>query len=110
MYDFEIILKFFNYVDIMVDLINYFIGFYLVLINGRGEYDNNMVFFIVFWFDVSEIYFFCVILVVFSRFFFFLIFGIKLIVKEIDGDEILFIIVDKIIIYFGERYDIELNF
>lgn len=109
MYDFEIILKFFNYVDIMVDFINYFIGFYLVLINGRGEYDN-MVFFIVFWFDVSEIYFFCVILVVFSRFFFFLIFGIKLIVKEIDGDEIFFIIVDKIIIYFGERYDIELNF
>lgn len=109
MYEFEIILKFFNYVDIMVDFINYFIGFYLVLINGRGEYDN-MVFFIVFWFDVSEIYFFCVILVVFSRFFFFLIFGIKLIVKEIDGDEIFFIIVDKIIIYFGERYDIELNF
>lgn len=59
---------------------------------------------------MSEIYFFCVILVVFNRFFFFLIFGIKLIVKEIDGDEILFIIVDKIIIYFGERYDIELNF
>lgn len=59
---------------------------------------------------MSEIYFFCVILVVFSRFFFFLIFGIKLIVKEIDGDEIFFIIVDKIIIYFGERYDIELNF
>lgn len=109
MYDFEIILKFFNYVDIMVDFINYFIGFYLVLINGRGEYDN-MVFFIVFWFDVSEIYFFCVILVLFNKFFFFLIFGIKLIVKEIDGDEILFIIVDKIIIYFGERYDIELNF
>lgn len=59
---------------------------------------------------MSEIYIFCVILVVFSRFFFFLIFGIKLIVKEIDGDEIFFIIVDKIIIYFGERYDIELNF
>lgn len=110
MYDFEIILKFFNYVDIMVDFINYFIGFNLVLINGRGEYDNNMVFFIVFWFNVSEIYFFCVILVLFNKFFFFLIFGIKLIVKEIDGDEILFIIVDKIIIYFGERYDIELNF
>lgn len=59
---------------------------------------------------MSEIYFFCVILVLFNKFFFFLIFGIKLIVKEIDGDEILFIIVDKIIIYFGERYDIELNF
>lgn len=59
---------------------------------------------------MSEIYFFCVILVLFNKFFFFLIFGIKLIVKEIDGDEIFFIIVDKIIIYFGERYDIELNF
>lgn len=35
--------------------------------------------------------------------------GIKFIVKETDDDEIQPIIVDKILLFTGERYDIELN-
>eukprot|EP00105_Crassostrea_gigas_P021929 XP_011441257.1 PREDICTED: L-ascorbate oxidase [Crassostrea gigas] len=109
LHDPETILKSLNHVDTTADPINYFTGSHSVLINGRGEYDNNMAPLTVFRFNVSETYLLRVISASSNKFFLFSIPGIKLTVKETDGDEILPITVDKIIIYPGERYDIELN-
>lgn len=59
--------------------------------------------------DKSECYLFCLIFVVVNEYFLFLIFGIRLIVWEMDGDEVLLIIVDWILFFIGERFDVELD-
>lgn len=59
--------------------------------------------------DKSECYLFCLIFVVVNEYFLFLIFGIRLIVREMDGDEVLLIIVDWILFFIGERFDVELD-
>lgn len=109
LHDPETILKSLNHVDTKADPINYFKGSHSVLINGRGEFDNNMAPLTVFRFDANKTYLLRVISATSNKFFLFSIPGIKLTVKETDGDEISPITVDKIIIYPGERYDVELN-
>lgn len=83
--------------------------YYFVLINGKGEYVGNMVLFYIVFVDKSECYLFCLIFVVVNEYFLFLIFGIRLIVWEMDGDEVLLIIVDWILFFIGERFDVELD-
>lgn len=85
------------------------IRYHSVLINGKGEYEGNLAPLHAFYVNRNERYLFRLISVASNQHFLFSIPGIKFIVKETDGDEIQPIIVDKILLFTGERYDIELN-
>lgn len=67
------------------------IGFFkFILINGKGEFENNEVLLEVFIVDKKGSYLFWMIGVGFVDMFLFLIFGIFFIVKEMDGYLIVF--------------------
>lgn len=67
------------------------IGFFKsILINGKGEFENNEVLLEVFIVDKKDNYLFWMIGVGFVDMFLFLIFGIFFIVKEMDGYLIVF--------------------
>lgn len=85
------------------------IRYHSVLINGKGKYEGNLAPLHAFYVNKNERYLFRLISVASNQHFLFSHPGIKFIVKETDGDEIQPIIVDKILLFTGERYDIELN-
>ncbi|XP_048765961.2 uncharacterized protein LOC125673437 isoform X2 [Ostrea edulis] len=80
-----------------------------ILINGRGDFDNNVAPLASFVVDKGENYKFRLIGVGSKDTFLFSVPGLRLIVKETDGYEFEKRTVDRIIIYPAERYDFELD-
>ncbi|XP_056014174.1 uncharacterized protein LOC125673438 [Ostrea edulis] len=80
-----------------------------ILINGRGEFDNNVAPLASFVVDKGENHKFRLIGVGSADTFLFSVPGLRLIVKETDGYEFEKRTVDRIIIYPAERYDFELD-
>ena len=80
-----------------------------ILINGKGEFGDNMALLETFLVDINARDIFRMINVGSASTFLFPIQGIPLIVKETDGYPFLETTVDKIIIYPAERYDFELD-
>ena len=80
-----------------------------ILINGKGEFEDNMAPLETYSVDISETNLFRMINVGSASPFLFSVPGISLIVKETDGYPFLETTVDKIIIYPAERYDFELD-
>ncbi|XP_062585307.1 uncharacterized protein LOC134246974 [Saccostrea cucullata] len=80
-----------------------------VLLNGRGEFENNKAPLETFNVDKNETHLFRMIGVGSEDTLLFSVPGLRLIVKETDGYEFIPRIVDRIIIYPAERYDFELD-
>lgn len=80
-----------------------------ILINGKGEFENNEAPLEVFTVDKKGSHLFRMIGVGSADTFLFSIPGIPLIVKETDGYPVVPQKVDKILIYPAERYDFELD-
>lgn len=85
------------------------IEYHSVLINGRGEHGGNTAPLHKVYVDKSERYLFRLISVAANEHFLFSIPGVRLIVRETDGDEVSPITVDRILLFTGERYDVELD-
>lgn len=83
--------------------------YHSVLINGKGEHVGNMAPLHTVFVDKSERYLFRLISVAANQHFLFSIPGIRLIVRETDGDEVSPITVDRILLFTGERFDVELD-
>ena len=80
-----------------------------ILINGKGEFGDNMAPLQNYTVDINKKNLFRMINVGSASTFLFSVRGISLIVKETDGFPILETTVDEIIIYPAERYDFELD-
>ena len=85
------------------------IEYHSVLINGKGEFQNNTAPLQTFYVDKSERYLFRLIAASLNEYFLFFIPGIRFTVIETDGNEVVPLTVDKILIFNGERFDIELE-
>ena len=111
LHDPETLLKYLNHIpaDAIKDSTKYHTGPHSILINGKGEFEKNMAPLTIFNVDKTQSCLFRLIAAASVQGFLFSIPGIKLIVRETDGVEIKPVTVDKIIIFPGERYDIELN-
>lgn len=80
-----------------------------ILINGKGEFENNKAPLEIFQLDKSDSHLFRMIGVGSADVLLFTVPGIPLIVKETDGYPFVPQVVDEIIIYPAERYDFELD-
>ena len=80
-----------------------------ILINGRGEFQENMAPLETYEIDINETHLFRMIAVASAATLLFSVPGIPLIVKETDGYPFVQKAVDEIIIYPAERYDFELD-
>ena len=111
LHDPETLLKYLNHIpaDTIKDSTKYQTGPHSILINGKGEFENNMAPLTIFHVDRSKPCLFRLISVASDMGFLFSIPGVKLVVRETDGEEVNPVTVDKIIIFPGERYDIELD-
>ncbi|XP_061185120.1 uncharacterized protein LOC133193166 [Saccostrea echinata] len=81
-----------------------------ILINGRGEFEDNMAPLETFKVDKKDKHLFRMIGTGSNDTLLFSVPGLRLIVKETDGYEFVQQTVDRIIIYPAERYDFELDF
>ncbi|XP_061196338.1 uncharacterized protein LOC133204601 [Saccostrea echinata] len=80
-----------------------------ILINGKGEFINNMTQYENFSVDKGDNHVFRLIGIGSDETFLFSVPGLRLIVKETDGYQIVETTVDRIIIYPAERYDFQLD-